>query len=940
MKNVLKKRKPTVASYFESESQRKKTSRLSFIYGSPRLVAIISVLVIASGVTGFVILQKSRDSKAAVRYDAWSIQASPESPLALYTPQWSVQGGGAGTNQTTPHPLLLSFPAGHPRTAGQKTCWAYAIPGDVTVTQIAFNLTANSAGSTGVTTEYLAPNGVPQILYGPDYAAIQGVKAANVPSPQPGGYARVCIEMRAGAPANSKLELARSAYVNGVNFTGTKAVQVADPAPPSDVKIIGRIIDSNNQPISGVKISNCQTNPAAVSNSGGYIEFTVKQNTAFCVRTQEGLDPAKYKDVKATNTAKSPLSPDGASYESQKATGTQMDGYRFTANLKPATTTPTSGNTGNAGSATTGGCSNTGSGNDTFVEAEKAGCATGVKVQDDSSASGSKSALLETNGQTVEYTLKAPSAGTYQAVAKIRNQTSTQGKVNFEFIKLTAGKPSEVKEETGKLISSTTYTSYTPRDTSTRALPYIHTLAAGQQVILRIRVQGDPNVLVDQLSITKTNEAAPTPSTPDPGNTGNAGSATAQVEILGTVRDNSGNKKPIANVTISNCISTTKTDVNGQYRFMVNKGATFCMRTQEGLDPNIYKDVRVANTSKSGVTADSVTYERQVAEGTRMTNYDFTARFKASVATDPATGNTGNAGQAVNPDTAKRCQNDATGERSIEAESGLCVPNTVNPAKVIVDGDLKVVSLNQNGQYVEFDFKNNKVPGRYRAQAIAKLTGTGNAAYLEYQVIKNLPIRPDVVTKEANATVSRTYTTWNMKNDSNYQNLSQAEINAGASLKVRLIYHSRDGVSGTNPLKIYIDKITLDRVSTPSAAPSPVVAAPPRTSSNTSSSPSGSNSGSSTPSTTTRSTTTTSSLTPQQRAAQQRNAGQEARDTSSPETSRSSGQPRILGGLVTALLDRDTSTEPVRSERSILDSARCQGSRIPLVGYVFEDYCH
>src|SRR3989344_9242436 len=65
MGKLFKKNKPTSATYFTSESQRKKTSRLSFIHGSPQLVAVISVLVLASLTTGLVIVQKQKDSKAA-----------------------------------------------------------------------------------------------------------------------------------------------------------------------------------------------------------------------------------------------------------------------------------------------------------------------------------------------------------------------------------------------------------------------------------------------------------------------------------------------------------------------------------------------------------------------------------------------------------------------------------------------------------------------------------------------------------------------------------------------------------------------------------------------------------------------------------------------------------------------------------------------------------
>lgn len=59
-------------SYFRSESQRKRTSRLSFLYGSKQLIAVFAVLACLSLLTGLLIVQESRNSKAAI-----------DSPLAV-----------------------------------------------------------------------------------------------------------------------------------------------------------------------------------------------------------------------------------------------------------------------------------------------------------------------------------------------------------------------------------------------------------------------------------------------------------------------------------------------------------------------------------------------------------------------------------------------------------------------------------------------------------------------------------------------------------------------------------------------------------------------------------------------------------------------------------------------------------------------------------------
>src|SRR3989344_7691669 len=65
MKKFFSKNNPTAAEYFQSESQRKSTSRLSFIYGSKQLIAFISVLVLGSLIASGIITKTSRDPKAA-----------------------------------------------------------------------------------------------------------------------------------------------------------------------------------------------------------------------------------------------------------------------------------------------------------------------------------------------------------------------------------------------------------------------------------------------------------------------------------------------------------------------------------------------------------------------------------------------------------------------------------------------------------------------------------------------------------------------------------------------------------------------------------------------------------------------------------------------------------------------------------------------------------
>ncbi len=156
MGNLFGRKKPTQASYFLSESQRKRTSRLSFIYGSPRLVAVITVLALSSLLVGTLIIQKQNDSRAEVftKTENWAV-GSPDGFGANLKDGvgWGFKKDAfpvSATNNTGQN-LKITIPQGSVQpTANVQACWVLNIPGDVSVNRVKFNVTSNAFGTSQV----------------------------------------------------------------------------------------------------------------------------------------------------------------------------------------------------------------------------------------------------------------------------------------------------------------------------------------------------------------------------------------------------------------------------------------------------------------------------------------------------------------------------------------------------------------------------------------------------------------------------------------------------------------------------------------------------------------------------------------------------------------------------------------------------------------------
>jgi len=91
-------------NYFQSESQRKKFSKLGFIYSSKQNFVVFTCLVILSGIVGIVLLQRSSDSEAAVvpitttaSADTYVTKPLPSRTLNTEKDMW-VRGGNTHTS--------------------------------------------------------------------------------------------------------------------------------------------------------------------------------------------------------------------------------------------------------------------------------------------------------------------------------------------------------------------------------------------------------------------------------------------------------------------------------------------------------------------------------------------------------------------------------------------------------------------------------------------------------------------------------------------------------------------------------------------------------------------------------------------------------------------------------------------------------------------------
>lgn len=275
MKKLLKKNKPTVAAYFQSESQRKHTSKLSFIYGSKRLVAIITILVLASGVSAIAIVQKTRDSKAATRTISWSLSGVSLPPdgdggfsktilrqdtdnAIRHQGGWHFGDSGVSVNprdlpivatNTIPESLKITYQKdgqyheGKPDD-GKHGCWIYTTPTDVTVTDISFNITSNAAGANHVIVGW--QNRGRYVEGGPQLAALNNTALNYHNLDIPGGqFIQVCNRITPGSGVNgvTTIKQERSSWVNSFTFKGTRAITVADTYKYDDVKYSDPVFD-------------------------------------------------------------------------------------------------------------------------------------------------------------------------------------------------------------------------------------------------------------------------------------------------------------------------------------------------------------------------------------------------------------------------------------------------------------------------------------------------------------------------------------------------------------------------------------------------------------------------------------------------------------------------------------------------------------------------
>ena len=308
MGKIFGKHKPTQANYFMSESQRKKTSRLSFIHGAPQLVAVITVLVAVSGITGAVILQKSKDSKAAVQRVGVSFsKGDPQVDMG----RWNANENGAaprfGIFAKDANGFTLGFNQGSPGRYeygnGYRLCYTMnpegssAHPG-LTYHNARFTYRTNEAGTTGVS---VLLNGQ-QVGLSEDRKLADEANGfftktivADLGNAAPGSSVSFCTTKIAGN--TPYFSTARSVNVYAYTFGASYNKSVPDP---QNVQVIGTVKDNNGKGIPGVQISNCITD-AIRTDVNGIFSFEVPYSASYCVRTGSGLDPNIYSHVRATN---------------------------------------------------------------------------------------------------------------------------------------------------------------------------------------------------------------------------------------------------------------------------------------------------------------------------------------------------------------------------------------------------------------------------------------------------------------------------------------------------------------------------------------------------------------------------------------------------------------------------------------------------------------
>ncbi len=145
---LSRKNKPTKATYLKSQSQFKKTAKLSIVYGNKTLVAVISGLLIISTVSVLVILQKSRGSKASQLTSFASIHDANWQDRWFYTDSGLATGARNGAHGS----LEITLP-GNQAKAGINPCFNYSLSNIVTqntITQVVVNVKGNMAGTTSV----------------------------------------------------------------------------------------------------------------------------------------------------------------------------------------------------------------------------------------------------------------------------------------------------------------------------------------------------------------------------------------------------------------------------------------------------------------------------------------------------------------------------------------------------------------------------------------------------------------------------------------------------------------------------------------------------------------------------------------------------------------------------------------------------------------------
>ena len=235
MRKLTKKHKPTQAEYFQSESQRKRTGKTSFIYGSKQIVAVLTILVIGSVVSGIFITQRSNDSEAGTTtvQKEWAVGSANGYGKNISNTaglSWGYQKGltqATGSNNTNQN-LKISYPKDSKTNKGQFACWQLSVPSDITVNRIKVNLKSNAAGSTTVKVRRNL-----DVIHSFNRASASDlVKVDKAVSPSPGGNISVCHEVtdNGQSPRQVTFGAERYVYVNDYAVFGTKTTVVNTPA--------------------------------------------------------------------------------------------------------------------------------------------------------------------------------------------------------------------------------------------------------------------------------------------------------------------------------------------------------------------------------------------------------------------------------------------------------------------------------------------------------------------------------------------------------------------------------------------------------------------------------------------------------------------------------------------------------------------------------------